>query len=157
MVYIKVNIFCNLYRRLKMFKNFFRGRYGSDTLGFVLILIALMFSRFNFLWIIGAGLFLYAIYRMLSKDTSKRFQEQQKFSNMIQKLMKMFSRESMMFRKLFKSLQSKYAYKKMTYQQRNQFDFFKCPKCNKNLRLPKNKGKLHVTCPVCGLEFFKKT
>jgi DNA-directed RNA polymerase subunit RPC12/RpoP len=140
-----------------MFKNFFRGRYGIDTLGFALVLIALILSRLNLVWIIGAGLFLYAVFRMLSKDTNKRFQEQQKFNIIIQKFMKLFSREGIVLRRLFKSIQSKYAYRKMTFQQRNQFEFFKCPKCSKNLRLPKNKGKLQVTCPVCGFEFIKKT
>jgi hypothetical protein len=142
---------------IKMFRNFFKGRYGVDTLGIVLVFLALMLSRINIVWIIGAGIFIYSLFRMLSKDTNKRFQEQQKFNTFLQKLMKMFSRESMFFRKLFKSLQSKYSYNKMTFQQRKQFEFFKCPKCKKNLRLPKNKGKLQVTCPVCSFEFIKKT
>lgn len=42
-------------------------------------------------------------------------------------------------------------------QQRKYYLFLKCPKCNKTLRLPKNKGKLQVTCPVCKFEFLKKT
>lgn len=140
-----------------MFKDFFRGRYGLDTLGMVLLFIALIFSRFNIIWIIGVGLFLYALFRILSKDTSKRFQEQQKFNTILQKVSKRFSRESLMLRRLFKWLQGKYAYNRMIFQQRKQFEFFKCPKCKKNLRLPKNKGKLQVTCPVCGMEFIKKT
>ena len=140
-----------------MFKNLFRGRYGVDTFGIVLVFIALMLSRMNIVWILGAGIFLYALYRMMSKDTGKRFQEQQKFNQILQRFMRMFTREGSFFRKLTKSLQSKFAYYKMTFQQRKQFEFFKCPKCSKNLRLPKNKGKLQVTCPVCGFQFIKKT
>jgi hypothetical protein len=140
-----------------MFRNFFKDRYGVDTFGIVLVFLALILSRINIVWILGAAVFLYAIYRMLSKDRNKRFQEQQKFNSLLQKFMKIFSREGSFFSKLFKNLQGRYYYSKMIFQQRKQFEFFKCPKCKKNLRLPKNKGRLQVTCPVCKFEFYKNT
>lgn len=35
--------------------------------------------------------------------------------------------------------------------------YMKCPHCKAQLRLPKGKGKISVTCPVCKKEFVKKT
>jgi predicted RNA-binding Zn-ribbon protein involved in translation (DUF1610 family) len=76
---------------------------------------------------------------------------------MIRNLTQIFFRKGMKQGGFFTSMQSKFSKNRMMFQQRKQYVFFQCPKCNKNLRLPKNKGKLQVKCPVCGFAFFKKT
>ena len=35
--------------------------------------------------------------------------------------------------------------------------YFRCPNCSSTLRVPKGKGKICITCPVCRKEFIKKT
>lgn len=132
-----------------MFRNFFRGRYGLDNLSLVLLLAAVIFLQIKYLWVIGYGLFGYVIFRTISKDINKRNQEQQKFS----KLTKRFAG----LNKGLKAIRKKYAEYKIRVQQRKLYVFLRCPKCKKTLRLPKNKGKLSVTCPVCKGEFLKKT
>jgi ssDNA-binding Zn-finger/Zn-ribbon topoisomerase 1 len=122
-----------------MFRNFLRGRYGTDSLSFVLLLSAVLLSRISYLWIISVGLFGFALFRILSKDINKRYQEQLKFE------------------KFYKPLIKNLTVYKTRFEQRKQYVFLQCPKCKKTLRLPKNKGKLQVNCPVCKFEFLKKT
>ena len=35
--------------------------------------------------------------------------------------------------------------------------YFTCPNCKQQLRVPRGKGKIHVTCRNCGTVFEKKT
>ena len=35
--------------------------------------------------------------------------------------------------------------------------YFKCPNCGQQLRVPKGKGKLNITCRNCGVSFEKNT
>ncbi len=41
--------------------------------------------------------------------------------------------------------------------QRKDYRFFRCPSCRALLRVPKNKGKLLLTCRKCGNRFERKT
>ena len=43
------------------------------------------------------------------------------------------------------------------WQQRKDYRFFRCPSCRTLLRVPKNKGKLLLTCRKCGNRFERKT
>lgn len=140
-----------------MFRDFFRGRYGLDTLGFFILLLGLIFTKLSFLWPLSVILLAYETFRMFSKNVTKRTLEQQKFNFILQRILSPIGRDGMFFQRLYKTIQSKIAYNNMVYQQRKQFVFLKCPQCKKNLRLPKNKGKLQVNCPLCGHGFYKKT
>ena len=35
--------------------------------------------------------------------------------------------------------------------------YFVCPKCHQDVRVPKDKGKIAITCPQCHEKFIKKT
>ena len=43
------------------------------------------------------------------------------------------------------------------WDQRKDYRFFRCPSCKTLLRVPKNKGKLLLTCRKCGNRFERKT
>ena len=43
------------------------------------------------------------------------------------------------------------------WAQRKDYRFFRCPSCKTLLRVPKNKGKLLLTCRKCGNRFERKT
>ncbi|HBQ64708.1 MAG TPA: hypothetical protein DD727_07270 [Clostridiales bacterium] len=48
--------------------------------------------------------------------------------------------------------------RRQTFHHKSRDTFtFSCPQCKNKLRLPRNRGRLKVTCPVCKHEFFKKT
>jgi len=122
-----------------MFRDFMRGRYGIDAISIIAMLLALLLTRFNYVWILGSALLGYAIFRIMSKAVDKRYREKQKFDNLIKPLAIKLNNFS------------------SRLQQRKTHTIVRCKKCKKSLRLPKNKGKIKVSCPVCGLEFIMKT
>jgi len=141
-------VFRNIFRDI--FRDIFKGKYGIDNLTLALLLAALVFFNVKYLWFIGIVLSGYALFRAFSKDTNKRYQELQKFNMLVNRIWQYINRG-------IKRVSFQHNAFRTRLQQKKQYVFLKCPKCKKNLRLPKNKGKLQVACPVCKYEFFKKT
>lgn len=129
-----------------MFGNLFRGRYGLDVIGLILLIISVIFLRIRNLWIVGIIIIGYALYRAFSTNIAGRRHEQQKFNQVMGNLSG-----------VFKPLGSKIGKYRMMSKQKKNYVFVTCPKCKKTLRLPRNMGKLQVTCPVCKDQFLKKT
>lgn len=130
-------------------QRFMLGRYGVDDLGRLLsgmVLGCLVISMFSFMlpaltffyWI-GLALMIYSFFRMLSKNTAKRYAENQKFLNW-------------RYRAAVKRNQEK-----THFEQRKIYRFYKCPQCSQKVRVPKGKGKICITCPKCRTEFIKKS
>lgn len=130
-------------------QRFMSGRYGADELSKTIniaVLVCLVVSMFSaalsgfgiFYWI-GLGMMIYNCFRMLSRNTSKRYEENQKFLNI-----------------RYEAAVKKNAMKKR-WAQRGIYRFFKCPGCGQNVRVPKGKGKICITCPKCKTEFVKKS
>lgn len=138
--------------------DFFKGRYGIDFLSvFLLIIASSMLGLRSYYWTIGLVLIGYVVLRALSKNITKRSKEQQALINLfrriwdyIQGIFKTFSRSANTTTRKYKQYKNKRS-------QRSMYTFVKCPNCKKGLRLPKNKGKLKVTCPKCKETFIKKT
>ena len=118
-------------------RRFMEGRYGTDklntailTLGLVLCLIS-MFIKFPLVNLILTGasyaLMIWAIFRTLSRNTYKRYQENRKY-------LQIFGR--------MKDREHRY---------------FDCPKCRQMVRVPRGKGKIAITCPKCREKFVRKT
>ena len=118
-------------------RNFMAGRYGTDRLnmailgaGLVASLLSVMISAapLNLIfWALSYGLMILAIFRSLSRNTYKRYQENRKFLQIFDRL---------------KDRQHRY---------------FDCPKCRQMVRVPRGKGKIAITCPRCREKFVKKT
>ncbi|MBQ4641426.1 MAG: hypothetical protein IJB47_02295 [Oscillospiraceae bacterium] len=118
-------------------RHFMLGRYGTDKLNTVILIsgvIASLLSMFIkipvvnlILTVISYALMIWAIYRMLSRNTYKRYQENRKFLRLKERL---------------KDKQHRY---------------FGCPRCRQQVRVPRGKGKISITCPKCGEKFIKKT
>ena len=138
-----------------MFRDFFNGRYGIDTLGIVLAFGASILMGNRYTWIIGIAMLAYAIFRALSKNKNKRYQEFQKFNNFLNKLKPITDPIRKFLSKVFFSIQSRSKTETLKWKQRKQFVFINCPKCKKTLRLPRGKGKVQVTCPMCKMQFYK--
>lgn len=130
-------------------QRFMSGRYGADELCRLLSAVALgclvvsMFSPLLsglavFYWL-GIALMIYSCFRMLSKNTSKRYQENQKFLNWRYQMTVKQNR------------------RKTRFAQRKIYRFYKCPQCSQKVRVPKGKGKICITCPKCRAEFVKKS
>jgi len=137
-----MNSFSGWFRQfsLKMasaLRSFMSGRYGTDRLNMVILCAGLVASilsmmipaqPFNVIfWALSYILMILAIWRSLSRNTYKRYQENRKFLQFFDRL---------------KDRQHKY---------------FDCPKCRQMVRVPRGKGKISITCPRCREKFVKKT
>ena len=124
------------------FQRFMSGRYGSDTFGnflCVTALVCLVIGLFvGIFYYIGLLLLLYAYFRMLSRNVHKRYAE-----NIA------FMQKTAGVRAKFGQLQQRFALRK-TYR------YFSCPHCRQQVRVPKGRGKISITCPKCGTQFIKK-
>ena len=118
-------------------RSFMAGRYGTDRLNMVILCTGLAASILSTLvgaaplnlifWLLSYGLMIWAIFRSLSRNTYKRYQENRKFMQFFDRL---------------KDRQHRY---------------FDCPKCRQMVRVPRGKGKISITCPRCREKFIKKT
>ncbi len=130
---------------MNLLRKFMMGRYGSDQLSIVLIIFSVMLTfiagliSFPLLASISYVPLGICFFRMLSKDIAKRRMENYKFSILISPVYSWF-------RKTKKHAKD---YKTHTY--------FKCPTCKVDLRLPKGKGKITITCPKCNTDFSRRT
>ena len=118
-------------------RNFMMGRYGTDRLNMVILCIGLAASLLSVifqgtvlnlvLFLVSYGMMFWAIWRSLSRNTYKRYQENRRFLQFFDRL---------------KDRQHRY---------------FDCPKCRQMVRVPRGKGKIAITCPRCREKFVKKT
>ena len=125
------------------FRNFMIGRYGSDDLGRFLmgILLILIVASFIFrnpilpgvIWV----LFLYIYFRMLSRNYAKRAAENDWYLRKTEKV-----------RRFIRIRQRRFADRK-TYKH------FTCPGCGQDIRVPKGKGHVRISCPKCHNTFEK--
>ena len=126
-------------------RNFMVGRYGPDQLIVALIVLSFVLSivhgisRFTPILYISYVILALALFRMLSRNISRRRAENDKFIRywwpIRTKIVQVFS----------------------NFKDRKTFKYFSCPSCVNTLRVPRGKGKLQVTCPKCGERFLKKT
>ena len=77
--------------------------------------------------VLSYALMFWAIYRALSRNTYKRYQENRKFLLIFDRLKDRNNR------------------------------YFNCPKCHQTVRVPRGKGKISITCPKCREKFIRKT
>ena len=106
----------------------------------VTALVCLVIGLFmGIFYYIGLLLLLYAYFRMLSRNVHKRYAE-----NIA------FMQKTAGVRAKFGQLQQRFALRK-TYR------YFSCPHCRQQVRVPKGRGKISITCPKCGTQFIKKS
>lgn len=116
---------------------FMHGRYGTDRLNMVILCAGLAASLLStwikiptvslVLWALSYGLMIWAIFRSLSRNTYKRYQENRKFLQLVDRV------------------------------RDRQHRYYTCPKCRQTVRVPRGKGKISITCPKCREKFVRKT
>lgn len=126
-------------------QQFMIGRYGHDQLNKVMLTAALilfivsLFIRVSIPYYLAIALLIYCIFRMMSRNTTKRLQENVAFSRFLLKITSFFSG------------------RKKRFEERNTHRYYKCPTCRQQLRVPKGKGKISINCPKCHNTFTKIT
>ena len=127
------------------FTRFMQGRYGVDSLSRFLSVLLLafiavgLFVRIPFSGMITFAILVILYWRMFSRDIPKRYEENQKFLQIRDKLLGRFSSFS------------------SNMSQLKDYHIYKCPRCNQKIRIPRGKGHIMVRCPSCGYEFHKKS
>lgn len=122
-----------------------QGRYGVDILNRDLSFLALGVMLAGLLLgnmivsNIGLLIILYTYFRMFSKKISKRYNENVAYVRIKQKWT----------RKLKNTLKRIKDFPKYKY--------FRCPSCNKQLRVPRGKKEVTVRCPQCHHRFDART
>ena len=130
-------------------RQFMIGRYGVDDLSRAQIIVSMVlllvstflsaFFRVNILYWLGLALLIYSYFRILSRNVSKRYEENQRYLNA-----------------KYRAVVKKNNLKKR-WAQRSTYRFCKCPQCKQTVRVPKGRGKICITCPKCKTEFIKKS
>lgn len=117
--------------------HFMQGRYGGDKLNTALIWTA--FGAFLISVLIPValvklvilpiyyGLLGYAVFRMLSRNTYKRYRENCRYLRFVERL------------------------------RDREHRYFDCPRCRQPVRVPRGKGKIAIRCPKCQEKFIRKT
>lgn len=124
---------------------FMAGRYGIDALGwlcvalYVLLALAQNFVRSLWMYVpiaLFLGLF---IFRAFSRNVAARRRENDFFLARTRNIRRWFARA------------------KNRARDRKTHLYFKCPACHNTLRVPRGRGNITVTCPVCREQIKKRT
>ena len=109
------------------FRQFMIGRYGTDGLNQFLSMSSIVM------------LLVLCYYRSLSRNISKRTEENYKY----------YTIKDRVDRK-FQDLKDQWANRKV-------YHYYRCPKCRQKLRVPRGRGRIQISCPRCGTQFIKKS
>ena len=125
-------------------RKFMTGRHGADEFSLALLIGGLVISilgsllRFGLLSLVSLAMYVYALYRMLSRDHNARYLENQKYLT----FWSGFSGNARQFIARMKNMRK--------------YKYFKCPQCHARLRLPRKVGEVTVTCGKCHHAFKQK-
>mgnify|MGYP002767633448 FL=1 len=67
------------------------------------------------------------------------------------------SQENAKYYYLRTQLQKRMNQYKTRWAQRKFYHYYRCPHCHQQLRVPRGRGKIEITCPKCHTEFVKKS
>lgn len=134
------------------FRNFMRGRYGVDQLSnglvylfLILFFIGLVTRNSIFTWLALIPM-IFSYYRMFSRNFSKRYNENRIYTNFMSPVYDLIDKGKAFFKR-----------KVNRFKTRKEFKYFKCPNCKQELRVPKGRGEITITCPKCKQSFDRKS
>lgn len=139
-----------MWNKIKWYlQKFMIGRNGRDELQvYVIYGVLIVYVVSSFLGVIfpfkivrvlvrflntagWVGIF-YSIYRFCSKDVYRRREENRKFLQELE-------------------------FFKLRISMRKTHKIYRCKGCGRKIRVPKGKGKIEITCPLCGKKFIRRT
>lgn len=125
-------------------QRFMYGRYGNDQLNRFLLILYLAFyllrllTKSSLLSGLSTLILILALFRMLSRNLPARRTENAIFLRKAAPVIRWFKLRS-------------------TIAKDSAHRYFKCPNCSQQLRVPRGKGKITITCRSCGISFEKTT
>ncbi|MEY8312925.1 hypothetical protein AALA61_13240 [Oscillospiraceae bacterium 42-9] len=125
-------------------QRFLYGRYGTDQLNLFLLVLGLVLSLVGslFFWplvFVANGAYIYALFRTFSRNLPAR------------------QREYTVFLRYWGPVAGWFRLQKLKWSQRKSYKYFKCPHCRQQLRAPRGRGSIQVTCQKCRSVFQTKT
>ena len=125
-------------------QRFMYGRYGNDQFNLSLIgtylVLYLLFVLTGFapLYWLSLVLIAYSLFRLLSRNPARRRSENARFLSIVNPVLRWLRL-------------------RRTIHRDKEHRYFKCPNCGQQLRVPRGKGKITVTCRGCGASFQEKS
>lgn len=125
-------------------QRFMYGRYGNDQFNLFLIgtylVLYLLFVLTGFapLYWLSLVLIAYSLFRLLSRNPARRRSENARFLSIVNPVLRWLRL-------------------RRTIHWDKEHRYFKCPNCGQQLRVPRGKGKITVTCRGCGASFQEKS
>jgi len=122
-------------------RNFMMGRYGGDQLGIGILILSMLVNLVPY-WparIVSLVLLALAMLRMLSRNITARSRENQRF-------LRIWLPVKHFFVRLFRRRPDRKTHRR-----------FRCKNCGQELRVPRGKGKISITCPKCAHKFIRKS
>ena len=125
-------------------QRFMYGRYGNDQFNLFLIgtylVLYLLFVLTGFapLYWLSLVLIAYSLFRLLSRNPARRRSENARFLSIVNPVLRWLRL-------------------RRTIHRDKEHRYFKCPNCGQQLRVPRGKGKITVTCRGGGASFQEKS
>ena len=133
-----------MYRIRQALLRFMMGRRGMDQLGVATYCTGLfmwvleLITGLSLFGLLSTALWIYGLFRMLSRNLFKR------------------EKENRWFLGWYNPLKIKFNQAQVRFKNRKVYKYFRCPKCKSWLKLPRNVGEKVVTCGKCGEKIHKK-
>ena len=129
------------------FQRFMSGRYGVDpfsqflsTAALILVILGLFLpGPLRLLGWLGWAALIYSYFRIFSRNIARR------------------SAENRWFLEKRYAVQQRSGGAKPRFDQRKVCGSPRCPHCRQQLRVPRGRGRISITCPKCGTTFIKKS
>jgi len=134
---------------------FMYGRYEQDNLNRFLNVAALIFmvdsifTKITILNSLALALMILSLFRMFSKNISKRSRKNSGYLRLKGKITSWYSIRKGKFTK-WKTL------KKRKFNERKTHCYYKYNSCHVQLRVPKGRGDITITCPKCHASLKKR-
>ena len=130
---------------MNLIQRFFYGRYGCwDALNlflaglYLVLYVADLFARTRVLYVLYTLLLLAILFRLLSRNPARRRAENARFMVVAGPVVR-------------------WVKLRRTIHRDKEHRYFKCPNCGQQLRVPRGKGTITVTCRSCGASFQEKS
>lgn len=120
------------------------GRNGADQLSLaamwaaVILWAIFLFSGWPVVYLLSLALMAYTFFRIFSKRVDRRRAENAKFMDIVRPLRRKLSALGCRMRD-------------------KDHRYFRCPNCGQQMRVPRGKGRIQVTCRSCGITFEEKS
>ena len=125
-------------------QRFMYGRYGNDQLNlflmgvYLLLYLVFALTRVTLLYWVSFVLLIWSLFRTLSRNMERRRMENARFMRLAGPVLSWLRL-------------------RRTIRRDKEHVYFKCPSCGQQLRVPRGKGKITVTCRGCGASFEEKS